>query len=60
MKEEKRMGGASWKGGRVLKFSMETRKNRKENPSLVRNISLLRKEKSMPEIPTGVREVSDS
>ncbi len=43
----------------MLKLSMETRKN-KENPSLVRNISLLRKESSMPEIPTGVREVSDS
>ncbi len=39
---------------------METRKNHKENLSLVRNISLVRKEKSMPEIPTGVREVSDS
>jgi hypothetical protein len=48
------MGGPVGGGGRgglggLLKLSMETRKNHKENPSLVGNVPLLRKERSMPE-----------
>jgi hypothetical protein len=42
-------GGQVGRSGGVLKFSMETRKNHKKNPSLVRNISLVRNERSMPE-----------
>ncbi len=55
------MGGASWKGGgggEVVNGNQK--KIMRKNPSLVRNVTLLKKERfHVREIPTWEREISD-